>query len=775
LQKQLKEYHKQAESVLEQLEEQSAISADEFRLWSRRLRELKKQMQIASSETIEMLPTPVPTTQPNVRPSSANSTSIQGSSPSFHSPSSPFSSSSSSSSSSEPQGSSQEIKPREILLSSPPFLSTNELIIHYNEYFDKSAEEKQQPEIQKKLCILEDTIQKVIGCISRGQDYTIRQGMGLVSCHNSKLVKALIEKLLEEIGDSQLNFPMLYHALGHCIEQQIIEPTLGADDKTQTAMHITEKLEQVHAADLNLSCIMLYSLYQTLALMLHNNSVGQLAKKQHKDRIQQAIENFEIRLEAVEVQDDESGKRAALANIREALTFAKHALQHISDHRSIATQRIDQIKIAASLLLQATETSAVIGSAVATGGVTSISAASSSYALLSRIYHIGNRVRKDYQADKAYLTALTNWQEQWWSIVEQEAGTPKRQEQLLLQQLQALQAPPEMCEELKSDKKTQKAYQHPLFIRAIANYLRVLYSEPTTTERIRGEIMNVLRNYYILAKKEVAEEAQSLSKKEKGKRGKEKQKESSLKLKGAKKDTIENARHIANILLMMAKKADEITPVDISFIDEQHSKIFKAMQPDLEIQSETSINLVTKIWEENYPSDVDLYRGLTDENLGPKARFAVIAALQSTKKPERKLSFWGEALLAIYPKAKIQATAEKIGSKYIADSLKIAGNLIVADKGREFAFKVSDLTVEPCSFWATEIRADKKHAQDTSDKTQVTAETEKDAENALEPWYADFAQNIEVDGDAKRFRDYCRIDYEYGEKKTPKKSEQPHI
>jgi hypothetical protein len=43
LQKQLKEYHKQAESVLEQLEEQSAISADEFRLWSRRLRELKKR------------------------------------------------------------------------------------------------------------------------------------------------------------------------------------------------------------------------------------------------------------------------------------------------------------------------------------------------------------------------------------------------------------------------------------------------------------------------------------------------------------------------------------------------------------------------------------------------------------------------------------------------------------------------------------------------------------------------------------------------------------
>ncbi len=502
---------------------------------------------------------------------------------------------------------------QELMLQNCPFRSTRSLVLEYNRLFVLNAKEKElaNKELTNKLNTLRAVIRAVINAIDRGTTYTVEQAFELVNCSDPEIIKKLCDKLLNEINGSSLNFQELYTALSKLIP---VVCNNNSDDTTiQISQVLVDKINTVHAPDIKLASAMICALYQALGEML--KSVTGLSLYTHKVKMRRAIDDLKNRLKDVKPQDEND--KYFYYKIKQAISFSKHALRHITDHRTKPKRYLDRVKIGAMLFLQCSQTGGTIFSAAASSGITAPTAASSTWNLFRNIARVGKRAVQHYSNDKSYYRAVIRWEKKWLETVEDDKKEPEAIINEQLKQLQLLLPPSPTTTKLKKDDKThknKKHYEHVAFRYEMVYRLWALYSE--SEQKVQEKILSILNKYSTDAK-----EGSPLHK------------------------------HIGDALLSLS-----------SNLNSHDSASFKSNKKPCEIPAEfqhevaPSENSAKEAWMTVlgglYENDIHLYEVVNSKIL-PSKRFNFIESLQGAV--DRKLSYWGNALLDTFPNIYLSA------------------------------------------------------------------------------------------------------------------------
>ncbi len=594
---------------------------------------------------------------------------------------------------------------RHILLQEAPFLSTQLIVAEFNRVYELAKNNPSNNDLAIKH--LSKVIRHIISRIDRTDPQTIEQALVVVACRDDVLVKALFEKLLTEIDTAKLNFKQLYHAITQSLKGEIKK---SPDDVVQMSQIITEKLNKVHAPDIALSSVIMYSLCQSLAEM-RKIKLTKLALNTHKKPIEAAIQSLEQRLQAVNADSDED--KFALARLKHAIALSNHALRHINNHRTKRTRYAHRLKIGAMLFLQIAEVGGSVFQAVESCGVETPAATSAGWNLFSRAIHLTRQAWRHHRADKAYFEAVTTWESAWLAIAE---SNEKNDEEKTTEQLAQLDA---LLPEAKKEK--TKTYQHPEFCYEITHRLWAVYS--VCSSGIREKIIEVLAHYYNASKADPKTQGFMLK------------------------------RHVAQCLLSLAEQETHLKSTVAALISEEERKVYKEAQatsrPSELYQYNTQFtDMARDAWSHCFADDIDFYEGLTDSRYSEETRFAFIATLQHKIRPT--LSYWGRALLATFPQEALEKTAKALGGyDHLANKIVVEKEavLMVADKAYERKTSIQTggkAITDPFMQQLIKNQVDKTNTLTDPEKQPRAAD--KATDPALKKWEKPLAEVIELKG-----------------------------
>ena len=594
---------------------------------------------------------------------------------------------------------------RHILLQEAPFLSTQLIVAKFNHMYELAKNEPSNNGLTVKRDDLSKVIRHILSRIDRTDPQTIEQALVIVACRDEVLVKALFEKLLTEIDTSKLNFKQLYSAISQSLEGKSEK---SADNVVQMSQIITKKLNTVHAPDIELSSVMMYSLCQSLAEM-RKMKLTRLALNTHKKPIEAAIQSLEQRLKAVKADTDED--KFVSARLEHAIALTNHALRYIKNHRTRLTRYAHRLKIGAMLFLQIAEMGGSVFEAVISCGEKTPAAASASWNLFSRAIQLTRQAWRHYRADKTYFEAVTVWEKAWLAIAESDK---KNDDEKIKEQLAQLDA-------LLSEPKKEKTYKHPKFCYEIIHRLWAVYS--VCSSEVQTKIIEVLTYYYNLSKTDPKIQGFLLK------------------------------RHAAQCLLLLAEQETHLKSNVESLISEKEQKVYKEARafsrPSELYQYKTRFtDMALEAWSNCFTDDIDFYEGFTDNRYTEETRFAFVAMLQHKIRPA--LSYWGRALLATFPRESLEKTAKALGGyDHLANKIVVEKEAVLTVANKAYERKTSIQTggkaiTDP--FMQQLISKQIEETNRLTDQEKQLRASDKAMDPALKQWEKPLAEVIDLKG-----------------------------
>ena len=373
---------------------------------------------------------------------------------------------------------------RQMLLQATPFQSLDNLVLAYNHAVIEN-DEAQRAELYSFIC------ESFIPALSRRNPTLLLQSVKLLGCNNPDMVKILEDKLLEEIEEAKLAFPAAFEALTSCLHRPISTSTATSSsaegtDLLSIADRVTQTMNTLHAPDIQFTCTVLNTLYETMYAMLRKE-INHVSKKTHQDMISKALTNLSKRLEGVKYDskkrqragqlDDEDAIR--LDTIRQAIEFGRYALAKLDDEKTPHGRRIQRLKVAGMLLLQAADAGFALFNAAASGGAGAVGAVSQTLLFFKACFKQGRAVYRHYHNQRRYCKAYVDWQKKEFELLLDDNSVDAEKVSVLVKKL--------------SDPNRHKDWHHPQFQWSVINSFM---SASVTYQDLRPLMADLLLNYY---------------------------------------------------------------------------------------------------------------------------------------------------------------------------------------------------------------------------------------------------------------------------------------
>ncbi len=302
------------------------------------------------------------------------------------------------------------------LLAQAPFVNTQNLANAWHVLKDKGDDES--------LGELNNLIEKYV--VEEGLDLSrtsLQQVIPLVSL-TPRLSQRIIGKITTFIQDESIDLPDALAARANAL--RIAGHDLEPDHLVQLSTNIVEELEKMHVPDINVTCISLYTLQQTLIEMIKNNKVNYISKELHVKPIWRVLHSVEKRLEKLiadfkKKKSEDPAKMLELEDIKQAVSNAKFFVTKIKTSTTKCDQYLHHLTVAGELLLQAAGVAESAATTGFSGGAGSAGLAASLVHLLGSFFKRGKIIYNYARSQKAYYKHLYKWQSTFINDLEHEA------------------------------------------------------------------------------------------------------------------------------------------------------------------------------------------------------------------------------------------------------------------------------------------------------------------------------------------------------------------
>ena len=285
------------------------------------------------------------------------------------------------------------------LFSVVPFANTEKLVLAYQLQKHHCLQHPEDELAKQHLHDIEDIIQdNIIAHEIALSESSLKQSVILLGAGLSdKTMQLLIKQLFKLIADNPLDFLDELAA----VERGIVK----AGDKLTDAQlrkitpSLVQQMQGLHAPDIAMMCLVLNTLYQTLAEMM-SKQVSHVSQVLHLASIKAALYNLRHRLQAIDTQTEDKVVQCQWIDIHATIEYALDSLTHFTTEEMPWQQCAHYARVTGTLLLQAAGIDAAV-----TG-----SAMNAAVLLLQRLWRRGRTIYRYCHCHQPYFATLKKWQ-----------------------------------------------------------------------------------------------------------------------------------------------------------------------------------------------------------------------------------------------------------------------------------------------------------------------------------------------------------------------------
>ncbi len=505
------------------------------------------------------------------------------------------------------------------LFSVVPFANTEKLVQAYQLQKERCLQHPEDGSAKQHLHDIEDIIQdKIIANEIKLSQASLKQsvvllGAGLID----KTMQLLMNQLFELIADNPLDFLDEFTATN--LGMMKAGDKLTDTQLTQITSSLVQQMQGLHAPDIAMTCLVLNTLYQTLATMI-SKQVSHISQALHLKPIKAALYNLNRRLHAVDTKSHNAVEKLQWADIEATIKYALDGLTRFSTEKTPWQQRAHYARITGALLLQAVGVGGAVvesvGNPVSAGGAINAAAG-----LLYRLWRRGKTIYRYCHCRQSYFAALKKWQVDFVKNV-----LPKHA--LWDHALKSLRLPIEDNDKSRLWLKNSNAQV------GVMRTLMAVYDAPIQgidAPKIRATLqkktVQLLTNYYQQSINQPEESHQLVR--------------------------LTAAQHLLSLQPQLTALQTAHINTLITSADRELIKSIQAEQTTADearvITIDSQTNIALQGWRQSYPDDEELYRLLRSYPTLPAAeKGGFLLCMQEFVKygSTKKISYWGREVIA---------------------------------------------------------------------------------------------------------------------------------
>ena len=285
------------------------------------------------------------------------------------------------------------------LFSVVPFASTEKLVLAYQLQKKRCLQHPEDESSKQRLHDIEDIIQNnIIVHEMTLSESSLKQSVVLLGAGLSdRIVQLLTNRLFKLIADNPLDFLDEFAAA----ELGLMKTgdKLTEAQLTQVTSSLVQKMQGLYAPDIAMTCLVLNTLYQTLAEMM-SKQVSHVSQVLYLASIKAALYNLRHRLQAMDTQTEDKVVQCQWIDIRATIEYALDSLTHFTTEEMPWQQCAHYARVTGTLLLQAAGIDAAV-----TG-----SAMNAAVLLLQRLWRRGRTIYRYCHCHQPYFATLKKWQ-----------------------------------------------------------------------------------------------------------------------------------------------------------------------------------------------------------------------------------------------------------------------------------------------------------------------------------------------------------------------------
>ncbi len=294
------------------------------------------------------------------------------------------------------------------LFSVVPFANTEKLVQAYQLQKERCLQHPEDASAKQHLHDIEDIIQdKIIANQIKLSQASLKQSVVLLGAGLSdKTMQLLMNQLFKLIADNPLDFLDEFTATN--LGMMKAGDKLTDTQLIQITSSLVQQMQGLHAPDIAMTCLVLNTLYQTLATMM-SKQVSHVSQALHLKPIKAALYNLKRRLHAVDTKSHSEVEQLQWADIDATIAYALGGLTRFTTEKTPWQQRAHYARITGALLLQAVGVGGAVvesvGNPVSAGG-----AINAAVGLLYRLWRRGKIIYRYCHCRQSYFADLKKWQ-----------------------------------------------------------------------------------------------------------------------------------------------------------------------------------------------------------------------------------------------------------------------------------------------------------------------------------------------------------------------------
>ncbi len=506
------------------------------------------------------------------------------------------------------------------LFSVVPFANTEKLVQAYQLQKHRCLQHPEDELAKQHLHDIEDIIQdNIIAHEMTLSESSLKQSVILLGAGlSNKTMQLLIKQLFKLIADNPLDF--LDESAVTKLGLMKAEDKLTETQLRQITSLLVKQMQGLHAPDIAMMCLVLNTLYQTLAAMI-SKQVIHVSQALHLAPIKAALHNLKHRLQAIDTQTEDKVAQCQWIDIGATVEYALESLTHFTAEEMPWQQRAHYARITGTLLLQAAGIGDAVIGAVSDPDASIGSAINAAVGLLQHLWRHAGTIYRYCHCNQPYFTALKKWQAHF-------IGEVLPQYSLWDNALMSLRLPIEDNDKSRLWLKNSNAQV------GVMRTLMAVYDMPiqgiempATKATLQKKTVQLLINYY----------QQSIN-----------QPEASHQL-----VRLTAAQYLLSLQPQLSTLQTELINTLITLADRKLLKMSEVTQTIADeprvITIDSPTNIALQGWRQRYPDDEALYRLLRSyPTLPAEEKGGFLQCMQEFVKDgsTKQLSYWGREVIA---------------------------------------------------------------------------------------------------------------------------------